>query len=65
MKGEWLTKKADEPEVKGRRDKSRSRTRWLDGVKKTRNARALELRDAKMKCMDRGWWRNFVNGTNV
>ena len=36
-------------------------TSWLDGVKKACNTRALELSDAKVKCMDRDQWRDFVN----
>ena len=37
---------------------------WLDGVKNAGYVRALELRDAKVNCMHREQWRDFVNCTN-
>ena len=32
-----------------------------DGIRKACEARLLELRDAKVKCMDRGQWKNFMH----
>ena len=37
-------------------------TRWLNGVEKACDARALELRDAKVMCMDREQGKDLVNG---
>ena len=47
-----------------RRDKRKPCTRWLDRGKEARDARSLDLREAKVKCMDTEQWREFVNGTN-
>ena len=38
--------------------------RSLERVRKTFNARSLELRDAKVMAMDRQQWRDFANGIN-
>ena len=48
----------------GRRTVGRPCTRWLDGNREACSARSLELRDAKVKCMDREQWQDLVNGTN-
>ena len=47
-------------EDEGERVRGRFYTRWLDGAC---NARLLGLRDAKVKCINREQWKNFVNGT--
>jgi len=54
----------EECEVEGRRDRGRPRTRWLDGVKKACNARSLELREAKVVCMDREQWSDAKAATD-
>ena len=48
-----------ESEVEGRRDKRKSCTKWLDRGKEACNARSLDLREAKVKRMDIGQWRQF------
>ena len=50
--------------MEGRRKKGSPCTRWLDRAIKACYARSLELRDAKVKCMDREQWRDLFNGTN-
>ena len=47
-----MTKRVYESHVEGGRAISRLCTRWLDGVKKACPAISLELRDAKVKCLD-------------
>ena len=49
--------------MEGNPDSSRSCTRWLDGARKACSARSLELRYAKVKCIDGEWWKDFANGT--
>ena len=56
MSADWLTERVDLSEVEGRRVS----TRWLDGGKKACNG----FKDAKVVCMDRERWREFVKGTN-
>ena len=51
-------------EAEGRRDRGRPCTWWLNGTKKECTARSLELRDAKVMCMDREQWKDFVSTTN-
>ena len=48
--------------VEGRKDRGRTSTRWLDGVKM--RARLVELRGVRVKCVDRKQRRDFVSGTN-
>ena len=38
--------------------------RWLSAVKKACNARSLELRDAKVRFMNREQWMELVNEMN-
>ena len=58
-----MTKRAYESEVEGK-DMRMPRTRWLDGGKEAYNARSLDLREAKVKCIDTKQWREFVNDIN-
>ena len=51
-------------EVERRRNRGRPCARWKDGVKKACNARALELSDAKVKCMHRAIYRNIAIYSN-
>jgi len=51
-------------DVEGRRGRSRPYVGWLDRVKKACNARLLELREARVKCVDIQDWRVFVNSAN-
>ena len=53
MNAERLTEGVNESGVEGRRDRGGRCTRWLDGIKKAFDAMSLELRDAKVMCMDR------------
>ena len=53
LSGEWLSKRAYESMVEGRRDGGRPCARWLDGVRTACNERSLELRDAKVMCMEK------------
>ena len=39
-------------------------TRQLGGVKTARVATSLELKDAKVKCRSREYWREFFDGTD-
>ena len=64
MSGGLFTKKVYESEVEGKRDRGRPCTRLLDAVKKAWNGRSLELRDVKLKCIEREHRRNFVSYTN-
>ena len=34
-------------------DRGKPYTRWIDGAKKVRGAKTLELRDEKLKCIDK------------
>jgi len=36
----------------------------VEGLCEGYNGRSLELSDAKVMCMDREQWRDFVNGAN-
>ena len=45
-------------------NRGRPCTNWLDRVEKDCNASSLELRDAKVICMDRQQRRNFVHDAN-
>ena len=38
--------------------------RWQDGVSKACSSRSLELKDAKVKCMNGILWEDSVSGTN-
>ena len=52
MSGDLVTKKVSESEVERRTDRGRPCTSCLNGVKNSYNARALELSDAKVMCID-------------
>ena len=64
MSGELLTQIVYKTDVERRRDRGRPCKSWLDGVKKECSARSLELSDAKVMCMNRQHWRDFVEATN-
>ena len=51
MSRERLTEGLHASEEEGRRNEGMRSTRWLDAAKKACNARSLELRDAKKKCI--------------
>ena len=46
-------------EVERRRERGRSCTTWLDGVKKACNAGSLELSDAKVMSIDTEQWETL------
>ena len=53
MSGEWTTKRLSRMwRIEELRAICRSSTRWLDGMKMACNEMLLELKDAKVKCMD-------------
>ena len=52
MSWEQLTKRVCKSTVKERMDRGKSCMRWLVEVKTASNARFLEHKDAKVKCMD-------------
>ena len=51
--------------MKGSKNRGRSCTRWPDGLKEARITKSLELRDAKVKCVDRDEWRDFMYSSNI
>ena len=48
-------------EARVRRTIDRYCTKWLNRDKKIFNARSLDLRDAKVKYINQGSWKAFVN----
>ena len=57
---ERFTDKVDESELKGRRDTAvLEHSGWTES-KRTFNARSMERSDAKVMCIDRKHWKNFV-----
>ena len=64
MSEEWLARKVYESEVEGRKNRGMLYMKWVNGVEKLCIAMSLELRDAKVKCMDRKQWRDFGNDTS-
>ena len=50
--------------VEHRRERSRSCTNRLFRDRKACSAKSLELRDVKVKCLDKEQQRDFVDGTN-
>ena len=52
MSKERITKEMYDSNVKGLRSVGRLCRRWFTGVKNEHSARSLELRNAKVKCMD-------------
>ena len=50
--GSRVTKIVCNSVMDGRIDRGKPSMRWLDGVKKTYNAKSLRLRDAWVNCKD-------------
>ena len=60
MDDERLLKKVMNAKVNGRSARGRPRFGWIDGVKRTLNDRALDVREASERARDRNEWRMIV-----
>ena len=60
MDDERLLKKVMNAKVNGRSARGRPRFGWMDGVKRTLNDRALDVREASERARDRNEWRMIV-----
>ena len=62
MNEERLVKRVWEAETKGKRPRGRPRRRWMDGVRKSLDARRLTVEQGVEKVGDREGWREIVIG---
>ena len=60
MDDERLLKKVMNAKVNGRSARGRPRFGWIDGVKRTLNDRALDVKEASEGARDRNEWRMIV-----